>query len=133
MPKLRNLIAAVFVLTLWLGATQHCNLEAAGILGAHDVHDTACCPGSTEGCHSDGCKIVESAAYRGADANNLSVAAAVTAFGWEPCPALSIPSTDDALAVAAKVSIERLHPRVPSWHFDRRTVANPGAPSWPVV
>jgi hypothetical protein len=132
-PKLRNLFAAVIVLTLWLGATQHCNLEAAEIFGAHDAHDTACCPNSTGGCHADGCKVVESAAYRGAEASDLSVAADVTAFCWVLRPAPSIPPTGDALALAAKTSIERLHPWVPIWHFDRRTVANPGAPSCPVV
>ena len=129
MPKLRNLFAALLVLTLWLGSTQHCNLEAAGILSARGEHDSTCCPNTSEGCRSDGCTVVESAAYRSADAGDALVVPDTALSYWVDCfaPAITMPA--DNIAVAPKALTARLRPWVPAWHFDRRTVALPGAPA----
>jgi len=58
MRRLSHLLSLI-LLTVWLPATQHCNLEAAGIIA------TQC----TDGCKSDaqssdGCGIVEAGLYK---------------------------------------------------------------------
>lgn len=54
--------AALLLLALWLPATQHCDLEAAGLLhqGDHATHADASC---SHECKNDVCATAEGAAY----------------------------------------------------------------------
>jgi hypothetical protein len=128
--RLRHIFAAVFALTVWLGASQHCNLEAVGILSHQEEGGTTCCPSSTDGCHTDGCKVVESAAYRVATNSTSLLVPDFAICGCLFCLSLVVPPSDDALCASVRTSIDRMLPWVPTWHFDRRTVAAPGAPSF---
>lgn len=60
--KLLIKFSAVLLLALWLPATQHCDLEAAGILhlGDHATHTAAAC---SHDCQNDACAAAEGAAY----------------------------------------------------------------------
>jgi len=126
---LRQIIAVVFTLTVWFGASQHCNLEAAGILPHQEESSSGCCPNSTQGCHVDGCMVVESNVYRHTDVDS-----SVAVPGPLECEclllvALIAPHADERLAAHVRTAIDRIQPWVHDWHFERRTVAAPGAPA----
>lgn len=130
MPPVFRRIAFIFAWfmgALWLPATQHCELEAIGLLQAHPTPDTGCCaPGS--GCHHDGCDIVENPTYQ--VSNHLMKV---------PVPDLTTCTCWLCLQlIAQQIAIERNElPRfaeepgewVPSWHFERRAALSPRAPS----
>ncbi len=128
-PSLRNLIAVVFALTVWLGASQHCNLEAAGVFDHQTATGRACCPGSEYGCNVDGCKAVESGAYRPSASTALVALPAPLECCCYLCNILVTPPTEVTLAVKVRVAVEQIKPWVPAWHFERRAVAVPGAPA----
>ncbi|HWL17950.1 MAG TPA: hypothetical protein VNR00_20225 [Opitutus sp.] len=59
--KLWSRIAAFLLLALWLPATQHCDLEAAGLeFSAHEGHASATCQ---DACKDDACRNVEGVAF----------------------------------------------------------------------
>lgn len=130
MPRLRNFIAVVFALTLWFGATQHCNLEAAGILAPHEESTNGGCPISADVCHGDGCGLVESGAYRASDSDASIQAPVLAVCGCLLCVSLVCAPSGDVLTDSVSAPIDRVQPWVSNWHFDRRTVAAPGAPSF---
>ena len=55
-------VVALVLLALWLPATQHCGLEAAGLIGADGPHVTheGCAGSNFDHCTHDGCNVVES-------------------------------------------------------------------------
>jgi len=58
---------ALLLLALWLPATQHCDLEAAGLLAGHnECHTGQDCSGGHQDdpCAADVCALVEDAAYK---------------------------------------------------------------------
>jgi len=71
------------MLTLWVPATQHCGLEAAGFnfafFGDCDHHESAC----KDACADDACQTVEGGAY-GKTSNGLRVLPPQVFVG--PCP-----------------------------------------------
>jgi hypothetical protein len=127
--RFRQVFAAVLALTVWLGATQHCNLEAAGVFDHQTETGRACCPGSEHGCNVDGCKAVESGAYRLSDSTTLVSLPASLECCCYLCHVFIAPPSETALAVKVRVAVEQITPWVPSWHFERRSVAVPGAPA----
>lgn len=63
----RSKLAIVLLAAFWLTATQHCGLEAAGVLaGGHGETSSpsGCCPTTADGCLTDGCATVEDGLYR---------------------------------------------------------------------
>lgn len=112
---------------LWLPATQHCELEAIGLLEAHSTPDTGCCA-TDSGCHHDGCELVENPTYQ--VSNNLAKV---------PAPELADCACWLCLQLVAQQSAaeryqllafaEESGEWVPSWHFDRRAACSPRAPS----
>ncbi|MDI1250029.1 MAG: hypothetical protein PSV13_14295 [Lacunisphaera sp.] len=120
-------------LTLWFGASMHCNLEAAGFLAEHEPARTGCCPAATDDCHMDGCKVVESAAYRSTNLGDLVVAPDLLACLCQLGVYRLFPPSSELIDATAKVATQEIRPWVPVWHFERRTVAAPGAPSCPVA
>ena len=128
-PRLLQVVAAVLALTVWLGASQHCNLKAVGLFDHQTETDGACCPGSEHGCTTDGCKVVESGAYRVSASTTLAALPPSLECGCYLCHALFFPPTETALAAKVRVAVERIEPWVPAWHFERRAVAVPGAPT----
>jgi len=128
-PRLRQLIAVVFTLTVWFGASQHCNLEAAGILTHEDESSHRCCSNTTPGCHVDGCKVVESNGYRHTDVDSSVSVPAPLEYECMLLLASLAPDVDECLSAHVRIAIDRIQPWVHEWHFERRTVAAPGAPA----
>lgn len=122
MQLLRRLIALVLV-ALWLPATLHCDLEAAGLeIGVlcHD-HDTP--EAAAAHCSDDACHAIEDAAYTAVVLTKLvgvisfSVLALLPEPPDLPAATLSPASTDVPLEV----------PR--SWQFTTRAAPPARAPS----
>ena len=67
------------LLALWLPATMHCRLEAAGFFEAHDACADEQAAGSGTDCKDDACPTVEEALYK-ETANALVVSAPAECF-----------------------------------------------------
>jgi hypothetical protein len=120
----------VFVLlAIWLPVTAHCDLEAAGILAAHDTHsiESDCCE-QEDPCTHDGCEIVENGAYRASD--NLLKVVTPELLVWTVflSPQLFASDMRDEPALPVVFAIK---PQgwVPTWHFARRAAPLSRAPS----
>ncbi|HSI10266.1 MAG: hypothetical protein ACAH89_14305 [Rariglobus sp.] len=115
------------VLALWLPATQHCNLEAAGVFAHEAVESSTCCE-TDASCVQDSCDVAES---------NLARPTVTTAKIFAPDLTLCIcflcsrllptsPPETPALAVSAT---ERPINWLPTWQFSRRTALPARAPN----
>lgn len=128
----RKFLTALFALALWLGASQHCSLEAAGVLASHsDAAPTSgCCSGSEGGCASDGCDTVENGAFRN---SYESVTLQLPTFSCCDCLICSSPVVPrvvtDPPMTCWHTAFERPLDWVPTWHFERRAALSPRAPS----
>ena len=127
----RKFLTALFALALWLGATQHCNLEAAGILASHTdaVSEGGCCTGSDVGCASDGCESVENGAYRTASENVAVDAPAFVCCQCLICLSLDFSPVEVVKISGARTDLERPLDWVPTWQFVQRAALSPRAPS----
>ena len=119
---------ALLMLGLWFTASQHCALEAVGLLpdSCHDETQTVAGPT----CADDGCAALESARYHAAVADViapapvwheglLSLGLAVVRCGL----------ADEAARSLAPAEFERPQHWVPGWHFARRTAPPSRAPT----
>ena len=122
MQRLRRILALALV-ALWLPATLHCDLEAAGLeIGVlcHD-HDTP--EAAAAHCTDDACHAIEDAAYTAVTLTKLVSGTVLSVVALLPEPlelpaaALSPASTDVPLEV----------PR--SWRFSTRAAPPARAPS----
>jgi hypothetical protein len=126
--RFRHNFLAVCVTALWLLATQHCGLEAAGFFSAHDEESSECCVGSG-GCENDGCATVEEGAYR-PDSSSL----AISAPSHSGCLAVTIwhlaaPPRELPADMALRHGSERPLDWVATWQFVQRAARSPRAPS----
>jgi hypothetical protein len=120
---------ALLLAVFWLPVTQHCGLEAVGVLvqsceQAAGVHD---CDG---GAHApDGCTLVESGSYK-SNVDPVHVAAPlllplvvdVICFAGPDVKPVAEPVIEAA-------AVERPRNWVPTWHFVQRAALSPRAPS----
>lgn len=118
------------LLAIWLAATQHCGLEAAGLLETHSEDGAVplCCSSSGP-CTQDGCTLVERGSLAPSNTVLKIPAPALNECICRLCTRLVIP------VVASEPALEFAHaadePRgwVPMWHFVRRAAQPPRAPS----
>lgn len=115
---------AMLLLALWLPATQHCALEAAGVL------ITTCADHCTTGepTGKDACGSIEDGSYRSAGdtlkvpAPDLFDCASFLCLQLETWPSDNfLPETGDAFG--------RADAWLSTWQFVRRAAPLPGAPS----
>ncbi len=121
-------IIAVVLLALWGPATQHCNLDAAGIIDTHGEHtDSACLEGENP-CSHDGCHVVERITYK--PATNLLNISAPNFLVCSCFLCLQLVQRDLRLEpVTPVVAVEKPQAWVPTWHFVRRAAPLSRAPS----
>lgn len=124
-------LTAVFALALWLGATQHCNLEAAGLSADHTdgAAGSGCCAGSDYDCAADGCESVENGAYRNASDD---VTVKVPAFYCCQCLVglkLELRPAEIVVNFPRRTILARPLDWVPTWQFVQRAARSPRAPS----
>lgn len=123
-------LIAILLLALWLPATLHCGLEAAGAIageGCAKAAEPSSAP--TAHCEDDGCKTIEEGLYR-PTTPLLKGAAAPVAL----CLCLIWQDTLEPYPVArpALSSASHVEPfefTVP-WQFVQRAAPLPGAPSF---
>lgn len=127
----RKFLTVLFALALWLGATQHCNLEAAGILASNTdaASGNGCCAGSDVGCATDGCESVENTAYRTASDSIAVDAPAFVCCQCLVCFSLDFSPTEVVTISASCTDLERPLDWVPTWQFVQRAALSPRAPS----
>lgn len=122
MRWLRNLTAIV-LMVLWLPATQHCDLEAAGILA-----DAGCCA-ADEGCAQDDCVMVESGHYKsGVGTLKLPPPVWTILAGDVAPPASRLAAVQDFAFHVGAVPVAG-EGWLPPWQFARRAAPLPGAPA----
>ena len=118
------------VMAVWLFATQHCGLEAAGLFAGHDesVEGASCCS-TSGGCENDGCATVEEGAYR-PDQSAFVISApvlSVDAF-LDLCDVIPPPRWQSEMQLP-RDAFERPHDWVTTWQFVQRAALSPRAPS----
>ena len=118
-------LLSLFMLAVWLTATQHCALEQAGLLkNACSDH----CVADQES-HKDGCSTVEDASYK-LSGNSLTVSAPnlvqCMCFLCLHRAALARP-VEQPFSIGD--SSREDQDWIASWHFVRRGAPLPGAPS----
>ena len=125
MQRLRTIVAIVMA-WLWLPATQHCGLEAAGVLTAQCQHAGAVGCGD---CAGDGCNAVESGSYKIGNGTPKVSAPHLAVCVCLVCLNAAVPVLISEAAVFSRSYEERPLEWVPSWQFARRAALLPGAPS----
>jgi len=120
---------ALLLLALWLPATQHCGLEAAGIVGsAIDCHDAGSCDPETEqtACDLDNCQTIEDATYK---AKQIYVQlAAPVELACLCCLDVISPKTI-IVSLLSPARSDAPPELAPSWQFATRAAPAPRAPS----
>eukprot|EP01012_Entosiphon_sulcatum_P068033 TRINITY_DN9800_c1_g1_i1.p2 TRINITY_DN9800_c1_g1~~TRINITY_DN9800_c1_g1_i1.p2 ORF type:complete len:127 (-),score=3.89 TRINITY_DN9800_c1_g1_i1:86-466(-) len=122
MRRLSRLFSLV-LLTVWLPVTQHCNLEAAGLIGKS--HPAGSVPGKSE--TIDGCDLVKNSGF---GAKEMKVPAPVRLA----CACLlcvqDLPMPDSGRdAVLSTEAADRPLNWVTEWHFVRRAAPPSRAPT----
>ena len=116
------------LLTLWLPATMHCRLEAAGFFEAHDGCAAEQTAANGTDCKDDACPTVEDALYK-ESTHGLTVSAPAECFLPD---GLALRIEADATAAAALLSPTRHAPPpelAVTWQFIARAAPPARAPS----
>lgn len=116
------------LLALWLPATQHCTLEAAGLIAPEAEHaETSSCCDTDERCSHDGCGLVENGLIKTADASFKVPAPDLSVCLCFLCVQLVLPAAPDAPAVPVTAAEHPLD-WLPTWQFERRAAPPVRAP-----
>lgn len=128
MRRFRQLPLVCLALALWLAGTQHCALEAAGLLDGFGIA-IACDSDGDQHCVTDGCDSVENGAYRTAD-HSIDVSAPdARCPDCLLCLALLAPPTEAPISFATTTPVAHDLGWVPARHFERRAAPPSRAPS----
>ena len=122
-------ITALLLLALWVPATQHCDLEAIGLLAAHADHqDNAPCSESHTPCPSENCQVIEDATYKPsgtlAKVSSPSLLACIFSLCLQPDALYALHEP-----VTPVFAQENPLSWVPTRHFVRGAAPMPRAPS----
>lgn len=128
MRRLCQLPLACLALALWLWGTQHCTLEAAGVLDEFGL-TTACDSDESGRCTTDDCDTLESGAYRVADTSIHVPAPEALGLDCSLCLALLAPPAEEPACFATTLPVPLDLSWVPAWHFARRAAPPARAPS----
>jgi hypothetical protein len=121
---------AFLLLALWLTATQHCGLEAAGVWDTQPDNQASptCCPAGQQ-CAHDGCEIVEHGSINSSSASVKVPAPVMQDCTTLLCVRLIAPTLITVPSVELTQGIDRPLGWVLTWHFERRAAPSPRAPS----
>ena len=119
--------SALLLLALWLAATQHCALEAAGLWDFSPEKDACCSDGRK--CAYDDCETVE----RGS-APSLNGTVKVPSPNLDFCVCVLFehvvtPSPVEDASGKFSNDTDQLSDSRPPWQFERRAAQSPRAPS----
>jgi hypothetical protein len=123
-------ISAFLLLALWLTATQHCGLEAAGVWDTQPDGQTSpvCCSAGLQ-CLHDGCELVEHGSISSSSALVKVPTPAMQVCTYLLCVRLIAPTLLTEPSFEFTQGINRPLGWVLTWHFERRAAPSPRAPS----
>ena len=122
-------LLSLLLLAVWLPATQHCVLDAAGVF-TKSCSDN---PGVGENHAKDACATVESSAYK-ASADTLKVSApGLVAVLCSLCVPLEHAASPPPSVILPAGSLDRPRDWVSTWQFAQRAAPSPRAPSRPLA
>lgn len=124
MPRLPR-IFALLLLTVWLPVTQHCGLEAAGLIAEQCLGDY----GPNPRVSKDGCAMVENGAFESAMAALRALAPDWIAAGDFPRLELVVLAMAGHDAGRPAPAYARPLDWVTTWQFVQRAAPSPRAPS----
>lgn len=115
-------VLAILLLAVWLPATLHCDLEAAGLIGTQCVDDC----GRNEGAN-DGCDLVEKGLYKSSvDFVKISAPELLhCAFSFVSCLELEV----DATTLSSAEFVSETQTLRCTWQFVQRAAPPCRAPS----
>jgi len=122
----RNIIA-LLLLALWLPATQHCDLEAAGVMAWEELGHTHPESSCKQSCETDVCPTVEGASYNPAS-NLLRVLPPDVFVVLRLIDLLPAPLVIEDLGAFVIGDPPELEKILRTWQFSRRTALPARAP-----
>jgi hypothetical protein len=125
-----RLMIALLLATIWLPATLHCGLEAAGMLEHADAccHDEHAASKEPAHCGADNCGVVESGDYQPAH-SLLKISAPVAVLDFSSLVEVLSPVVIEPEIVAPIEAESPLEIRR-TWQFVARAAPSPRAPSF---
>lgn len=127
MTSLRRTLTLA-LLAVWLVATQHCGLEAAGWWDAHPHHAPACCIPPVDCCELDGCDAVERTSMPLPNPGVKPAAAVLDPSVAARWATMLVPAGGARVPEIAPPEVEGLAGWVNRWSFERRAALPPRAP-----
>lgn len=116
-------IAVLLLLALWLPATLHCDLEAAGLAPA----SMECRDEHADAAHADdNCDVVENGIYKAASATLKIFAPTLLAAG--PCPSVALPAPPVFIPPLAPERTDSPPELTRTWQFLARAALPARAP-----
>jgi hypothetical protein len=125
-----RVIVALLLALMWLPATLHCGLEAAGLL----EHAESCCHDEHEAsqepvhCGTDNCGVVESGDYQPVH-SLVKISAPVAVLDFSSLLEVVRPRPIEP-KIVAPVDVESPPEIRRTWHFVVRAAPSPRAPSF---
>ena len=118
-------ILSLLILTVWFPVTQHCNLEAAGLIAQQCSDDCA----TGQATSDDGCGVVEAGLYKAG--TDLAKVPAPELLACDCFFRLQFSSLVEfaELSLVPVESVEHPLDWVTTWQFVRRAAPSPRAPS----
>jgi hypothetical protein len=121
---------ALLLLALWLPVTQHCDLQAAGVLASpSDCHEAADCPPEHQqkSCESDNCQTVESSALQNSFTKlKLTAPTALVCL----CCLHDITPATISVRLISPAQTDVPPELAPTWQFTTRAAPAPRAPGY---
>lgn len=122
------------MLAVWLLSSQHCGLEAAGIIARDTSHGAphsatlGCCPNTCNSCSHTKCNVVESGTINRAVSHLKAPAPTVLVCACFVCLQLLAPDLAAGSTLVA-ADLNRPEDWMPAWQFVRRAAPLARAPS----
>ena len=123
MSRIRAIVTAV-LLVLWMPATSHCALEAAGM-----IEQSAGCA-TADGCEGDGCRVIEEGFFKQSSMTAKVPAPNLTACVCFLCLQLVAPITLVSVADFSLGLPAEPQDWIVCWTFEQRSALPANAPDF---
>lgn len=123
--------AVLLLLALWLPATQHCGLEAAGLMASsiecHDSEQDCDSPQPPKACESDNCDLIEDAVYKAKQTELVLTAPVIVSC---LCCLTEITPETIVVRMISPARSDAPPELAPTWQFTSRAAPSPRAPGY---
>ncbi len=118
-------VFSLLLLGIWFSATQHCGLEASGILDVSGSGE-ACCP-TGDACSRDACHVVETGVAKSALEISKAPTPVLFVCAYLFAPSVLLPESSEI--TGQNQTFDRPLDWLVSWQFSRRAAPLSRAPS----